>query len=78
MYIRSISGKLLCTCFLGILLAVFGCEGTENREKVDNTVEELAGKKDLDRYQNMKDELGEIETRQAERLKQLDSRNDDQ
>jgi len=78
MYIRSVSGKLLCTCFLGILLTVFGCEGTENREKVDRTVEELAGKKDLDRYQNMKDELGEIETRQAERVQQLDSPHEDQ
>jgi hypothetical protein len=78
MYIRSVSGKLLCTCFLGILLTVFGCEGNENREKVDRTVEELAGKKDLDRYQNMKDELGEIETRQAERLQQLDSQHEDQ
>lgn len=78
MYIRSVSGKLLCTCFLGILLTVFGCEGNENREKMGRTVEELAGKKDLDRYQNMKDELGEIETRQAERLQQLDSQHEDQ
>ena len=78
MYIRSISGNLLCTCFLGILLVVFGCEGTENREKVDSTVEELAGKKNLERYQDMKDELGEIETRQAQRLKQLDSAQEDQ
>lgn len=78
MYFHRLSGKLLCTCVLGILLAVSGCEGTENREKVDSTVEELAGKKNLDRYQNMKDELGEIETRQAERLQQLDSDRKDQ
>jgi len=78
MYIRCISGKLLCTCFLGILLAVSGCDGTENREKVDSTVEELAGKKDLDHYQDMKNEIGEIETQQAERLKQLDNDQEDQ
>ncbi|WP_319522928.1 hypothetical protein [uncultured Desulfosarcina sp.] len=78
MYFRRLSGWLLCTCVLGILLAGIGCEGTENREKVDSTVEELAGKKDLDRYQKMKDDLGEIETRQTQRLKQLDSDHEDQ
>jgi hypothetical protein len=78
MYFHRLSGKLFCTCVLGILLAVSGCEGTEKREKVDSTVEELAGKKNLDRYQNMKDELGEIETRQAERLQQLNSDQKDQ
>jgi hypothetical protein len=77
MYFRRLSGQLFCTCVLGLLLAVSGCEGTENREKVDNTVEELAGKKNLERYQNMKEELGEIEERQAQRLKQLDSDRED-
>jgi hypothetical protein len=75
---RVIPGKLLCASFLGLLLAISGCEGTESREQVDDTVEELAGKKDLDRYQNMKKELGEIETRQAQRLKQLDGEQEDQ
>lgn len=78
MYLRRISGQLLCACLLGLLLAVSGCEGTENRETVDNTVKKLAGKKDLERYQDMKEELGEIENRQAQRLKQLDSNPEDQ
>ena len=78
MYVCRISGQLLCACLLGLLLAVAGCEGTENREKVDTTVNELAGKKDVERYQDMKDELGEIEKRQAQRLKQLDSDPEDQ
>jgi hypothetical protein len=78
MNFRHFPARLLCICFVGLLLAVFGCEGSENREKVDSVVEEMAGKKDLDRYHDMKDELGKIETRQAQRLKQLDDDQENQ
>jgi len=37
--------KPTASSFLGMLLVVFGCEGTENRENVDNTVEDWAGKR---------------------------------
>lgn len=70
--------QLLRVLLLGIFLAAVGCEGTESRESVNDTVEELAGKKDLERYQQMKDDLDGIQTQQAERLRQLDSESDDQ
>lgn len=54
-----------------------GCEGTDTREKVDDTVEEMAGKKNLDRYKQMKDDLGEIQKRKTEKYRQLDEDNDD-
>ena len=70
--------QLLWVLLLGVFLAAAGCEGTESRESVNDTVEELAGKKDLERYQQMKNEIGEIQTRQEERLHQMDSEADDQ
>ncbi len=69
-YIRVLKngmlGFLLC-----ISLAAGGCEGTDTRDKVDNTVEEMAGKKDLDHYQQMKDDLGRIQKQQTERNRQM-------
>ena len=48
-----------------------GCEGTETRNQVDDTVEELAGKKQVDQMKAMKEDLEQIQTQQADRLKQL-------
>jgi outer membrane murein-binding lipoprotein Lpp len=50
-------------------LAIAGCEGTETREKVDNTVEELAGKKNLDRMDQMKKTINKAQQQQQERFK---------
>ena len=50
-------------------LAIAGCEGTETREKVDNTVEELAGKKNLDRMDKMKKTINKAQQQQQERFK---------
>ena len=70
--------QLLRVLLLVVFLATAGCEATENRESVNDAVEELAGKKDLVRYQQMKDELGDIQTRQTERLHQLEGATEDQ
>lgn len=53
-------------------LAVAGCEGTETREKVDDTVEELAGKKNLDRMDRMKNNINKAQQQQLERFKKID------
>ena len=50
-------------------LAIAGCEGTDTREKVDNTVEEIAGKKNLDRMDQMKKTINKAQQQQAERYK---------
>lgn len=52
-------------------LAVAGCEGTETREKVDDTVEELAGKKDLDRMEQMKKTINKAKEQQTDRYKKI-------
>jgi len=53
-------------------LAFAGCEGTDTREKVDNTVEELAGKKNLDRMDQMKKTIKNAQQQQQERFKKTD------
>ena len=50
-------------------LAVAGCEGTDTREKVDDTVKELTGKKDLDRMERMKKTLNKARQQDQERFK---------
>lgn len=62
----------LLFCLLVAFLAVTGCEGTDTREKMDDAVEEMAGKKDLERYQQMKDDLKKIQKQQEERYRSLD------
>ena len=51
-------------------LALAGCEGTENRENVDDTVKELSGQKSLERMDQMKKDIGDINKQQADRLKE--------
>lgn len=53
-------------------LAIAGCEGTETREKVDDTVEELAGKKNIDRMDQMKKDIDKARRQQADRFKKID------
>ncbi len=64
-------GAIVATMLLSSVLLMAGCEGTESRNQVDDTVEELAGKKQVDQMKAMKEDLGQIQTQQAERLKQL-------
>ncbi|MFZ0485061.1 MAG: hypothetical protein WAL93_16860, partial [Desulfobacterales bacterium] len=53
-------------------LAIAGCEGTDTREKVDNTVEEFAGKKNIDRMEKMKKTINKAQQQQMERFKKTE------
>ena len=64
-----------CLLFLLILLTlpvVLGCEGSEPRDQVDDTVREVSGQKNLERMEDMKEDIEVIQGRQAERLDQLE------
>ena len=50
---------------------IFGCKGSDTREKVDDTVEELAGKKQVDQMKKMEKDIGDIAERQEERFGEL-------
>ena len=52
------------------LLALSGCEGTESREQVDDTVKKLSGQKSLEQMDRMKKNIGNMEKQQADRLKE--------
>ena len=64
-------GVIGATALLSSVLLMAGCEGTESRNQVDDTVEELAGKKQVDQMKAMKEDLEQIQTQQADRLEQL-------
>ena len=58
----------LLVLFTCLILA--GCEGTDSREKVDDTVKELSGQKNVERFDQMKKDIDEIKKQQADRLKE--------
>jgi outer membrane murein-binding lipoprotein Lpp len=63
--------NLTLVLVLFAFLAIAGCEGTETREQVDDTVKELAGKKNLDRMDQMKKDINKAEKQQADRFKKI-------
>lgn len=66
-------GALIVKTSLTAFLLMAGCEGTDSRNQVDDTVEELAGKKQVDRMKAMKEDLEDIQIQQADRLNQLEN-----
>lgn len=64
---------LAIVCAGCLILGMAGCDGSDTRKQVDDTVEEMTGKKDLDRYQHAKQALGKIEKQAAERYDRLDA-----
>ncbi len=63
--------NLTLVLVLFTFLAIAGCEGTETREQVDDTVEELAGKKNLDQMDQMKKDINKAAQKQLDRLKKI-------
>ena len=57
--------------FTLLILPLSGCKGSDSREKIDDTVEELAGKKQVDQMKKMEKDIGDIADKQAERFGEL-------
>jgi cell division protein FtsB len=53
-------------------LAIGGFEGTETREQIDDTVKEFAGKKNIDRMDQMKKDLHKARQQQADRFEKTE------
>ncbi|NNG00992.1 MAG: hypothetical protein HKM93_16505 [Desulfobacteraceae bacterium] len=67
--LSGIGLMILCLCIIS------GCEGSRTRDAVDDTVEEMTGKKNIDRMKEMKEDLTEIQRQQddrSDRLKETD------
>ncbi len=71
-WIRKACKHLTLVLVLFAFLAMAGCEGTDTREKVNDTVEELAGKKDLDRMERMKKTINKAQEQQQDRYKKTE------
>lgn len=54
------------------IIGPMGCQGSDTRKDVDDAVEEMVGKKNVDRMNNMKREIEEIQDQELKRLNQLD------
>jgi len=65
---KNLTMVLVLFAFLGVA----GCEGTKTREQVDDTVKELAGKKNIDRMEEMKKDINKARQQQADRFKKID------
>ncbi len=63
--------KMTLVLVLLTFLAIAGCEGTETREQVDETVKELSGKKSVEQMDQMKKDLDKLKKQQADRLKKI-------
>jgi hypothetical protein len=53
-------------------LAIGGCEGSKTREQIDDTVKEVAGKKNIDRMDQMKKDLHKARQQQADRFEKTE------
>ncbi len=54
-----------------------GCEGSEPREQIDDTVKELTGEKNLEVMNKVIKDINAIQNKQDERLKQFDESTDE-
>lgn len=72
---RKNLAAMVVMAVLSTALLMSGCEGTETHNQVDDSVEELAGKKQVDQMKAMKKDLEKIQTQQDNRIKQLDDAN---
>lgn len=64
--------RILIVCAALTLPLFNGCKGSDTREKVDDTVKELAGKKQVDQMKKMEKDIGNITEKQQEKYDDLD------
>jgi len=69
-WIKKTSEHWPLTLVFLALLTLSGCEGTETRDKVDDTVKELSGQKNIERMDQMKKNIDDINKQQGDRLKE--------
>jgi ribonucleotide reductase alpha subunit len=69
---RKAIGAGIMALGLTLMVLLAGCEGSESRDKVDATVETMAGKEQTDQFKEAKDKIKEIEAQQADRYKELE------
>lgn len=76
--IINLLGRIIIVFLFFAMPLSIGCKGSDTREAVDDTVEELAGKKKVDQMKKMEKDIGKIQDKQSDRLKEMDNTDDDQ
>ena len=69
--VKIFFGLIIITALLTLPL-LSGCKGSDTREKVDDTVEELAGKKQVDQMKKMEKDINKITDQQQKKFNDLD------
>ena len=67
--IQKIGFFLLILC---VTLVFYGCEGSEPREQVDDTVKEISGQKNVERMDQILKDIDTIQSKQEDRLKKFE------
>jgi hypothetical protein len=60
---------LLILC---VTLVFYGCEGSEPREQIDDTVKEISGQKNVERMDQILKDIDTIQSKQEDRLKKFE------
>ena len=69
--------KIFPLLILSSALILVGCEGSEPRNQVDDTVKELSGQRQVEQMDRMKKSLDKINQKHADQLKQFDESADE-
>jgi hypothetical protein len=78
--LKSVKIILVVTIFFTLLTLplLSGCKGSDTREKVDDTVETLAGKKQVDQMKKAEKDISDIANKQAERFDQFEENSEEE
>ncbi len=63
-------GILVMILLAACVLCFSGCKGSESREKVDDTVETLSGKRQVEQMDKMKKDFQRAQEKAAERMRE--------
>jgi hypothetical protein len=66
---KMVSLLLICIFLLAIILVNTGCEGTESRKAIDDTVNSAAGMDAVEKKEQVKKQLNQIYKNEAEKAR---------
>lgn len=62
-------GRLIIVLLMAGMLCLSGCKGSESREKVDDAVETMSGKEQVEQMDKMKEDFIKAQQKSEERIK---------
>jgi hypothetical protein len=71
-----LNGRIIMMGLVLAFLTFAGCEGSDTRQDVDNTVEEFSGKTKMEQMKVMERDIEGIRNQQSDRFKELEDTHD--